>query len=131
MSQLPEPLASLHAGLLPVFEDVRIEWAVPQHGGVGGKRVLELGPLDGAHTYMLERFDSAEVVAVEANTHAYLRCLIVKELLEIRRARFLLGDFVEYLRATRDKFDVWAWFKREEKHLYKLKERMSNSGQGR
>jgi len=24
-----------------------------------------------------------------------------------------------------------AWFKREEKHLYKLKERMSNSGQGR
>lgn len=100
------PLPDVNAGPLPVFEDPRIEWAIAQIGGVEGKTVLELGPLEGGHTCMLERRGAKSVVAVEANARAYLKCLIVKELLGLERVRFLYGDFLEYLRQTQPKFDV-------------------------
>ena len=105
-SKLPEPLAELQAGSALLFEDPRIEWGVSQLGGVEGKTVIELGPLEAGHTYMLDHFGAAEIVSIEANTRAYLKCLIVKELLELKRARFLCGDFVEYLRTNERKFDV-------------------------
>jgi hypothetical protein len=105
-SKMPKPLATLHAGSLPLFEDTRIQWCVAQLGGVEGKTVLELGPLEAGHTYMLERFGAASIMSIEANTRAYLKCLIVKELLELKRVCFLCGDFVEWLRTNRTRFDV-------------------------
>jgi len=42
-----------------------------------GKKVLELGPLEGAHTYMLEKA-GGDVLSIEGNHGAYIRCLIVK-----------------------------------------------------
>src|SRR5262249_34849507 len=60
-------------------------------------RILELGPLEGAHTYQLEQLGAAEIVAIEANKEAFLKCLIVKDLAQLQRANFLLGDFVSYL----------------------------------
>ena len=38
-----------------------------------------------------------EVVAVEANTRAYLKCLVTKEILGIPSAKFLCGDGIRYL----------------------------------
>ncbi len=105
-SKLPEPLAALQAGSAQLFEDARIDWCVEQFGGFDGKTVLELGPLEAGHTYMLERLGAAEIVSIEANTRAYLKCLIIKELLELKRSRFLCGDFVQYLRTNQKKFDV-------------------------
>lgn len=105
-SNLPEPFAELQAGSAQLFEDARIEWCATQFNGFEGKTVLELGPLEAGHTYMIERLGAAEIVSIEANTRAYLKCLIVKELLELKRARFLCGDFVEYLRTNQRKFDV-------------------------
>src|SRR6187402_1626923 len=61
----------LQAGSTPLFDDSRIRWAVEHLGGVTGRRILELGPLEGGHTYMLERAGAASVVAIEANTRAY------------------------------------------------------------
>jgi hypothetical protein len=55
---------------------------------------------------MLERGGAGSIIAVEGNRRAYLKCLIVKELLGLHRARFLCGDFVEYLRSERTRFDV-------------------------
>jgi hypothetical protein len=37
-------------------------------------------------------------MAVESNPRAYLKCLVFKEIVGLSRARFLCGDFVEYLR---------------------------------
>ena len=84
-------------GRAPLFEDDRVTWAVTQAGGVSGKRILEIGPLEGGHTYMLERAGAAEVVAVEANTRSYLKCLCVKEVFQLRSVRFLLGDCVSFM----------------------------------
>jgi hypothetical protein len=104
-SRLPPPLADAKAGALQLFEDARVRWAVEMLGGVSGLRILELGPLEGGHTFMLEQAGAAQVIAVEGNTRAYLKCLVTKELLGLRHAQFLCGDFVAYLR-TAPRFDV-------------------------
>lgn len=107
-SRLPGSLRDLKAGTVPLFEDHRALWGMNEFGGVTGLSVLELGPLEGGHTYMLEQA-GARVLAVEANRHAYLRCLVIKELLGLQQARFLLGDFMPYLRELSESFDIcWA-----------------------
>ena len=105
-SRLPGPLASLQAGPVPAFEDPRIEWSLARLGGVADQRVLELGPLEGGHSYMLEHAGAREVIAIEANPRAYLRCLVVKELLGLARTRFWYGDFVQQLRLDASRFDL-------------------------
>lgn len=91
------PEAHAQAGQLPLFADDRIAWMLDQYGPLGGARVLELGPLEGSHTYQLEGAGAAAIDAVEANKLAFLRCLIVKELLGLKTARFHLGNFMKWL----------------------------------
>ena len=98
-SSLPAPWSNLQAGSLPLFDDGRIHWAIEALGGVSERTVLELGPLEAGHTYMLEKAGARSIVAIEANTRAFLKCLIASEIVGLQRARFLLGDFEEYLRA--------------------------------
>jgi hypothetical protein len=105
-SKLPPEAGPLEAGQWTVFEDQRVRWGLERLGGVASKEVLELGPHEGGHSYMLQHAKAASVVAVEANTRAYLKCLIVKEVLGLDRVHFLCGDFVEYLRLGPRKFDV-------------------------
>ncbi len=96
---------SLAAGRVPLFEDQRILWAIEQFGPLAGKHVLELGPLDGGHTSMLESA-GADILAIEANRTAFLRCLISKEIRGLRNARFMLGDGIKWLEATDDTYDL-------------------------
>lgn len=108
-SSFPGNLASLKAGHIPLFEDSRILWASEALGGVKGKRILELGPLEAGHTYMLEKLGAELILGIEANIHAYLKCLIVKETLELKQAKFLCGNFIKYLQSCQEKFDIcWA-----------------------
>jgi hypothetical protein len=104
-SHVPEP-AGLKSGQLPLFADDRITWAVQALGGVKDRTVLELGPLEAGHTYMLEQAGARSILAIEANTRAYLKCLIAKEVVGLRRSSFVLGDFEEYLRVGGPKFDA-------------------------
>jgi GT2 family glycosyltransferase len=75
-------------------------------GRLSGFKVLELGPLEAAHSYLLEGLDAASVVAVEANVEAFLKCLVVKELLQLSKSKFLLGDILEYLKSKPGRFDL-------------------------
>jgi hypothetical protein len=93
-------------GTHSLFDDPRILWAIEQAGGLAGRKVLELGPLEGAHTYLLHSAGASEVVAIEANTRGFLKCLVTKELLGLHRARFLCGDSQEFLRETAEFFDL-------------------------
>ncbi|MEV0678224.1 DUF1698 domain-containing protein [Actinosynnema sp. NPDC050436] len=99
------PLDGVTSGPVPLFADARVAWALEHLGPVAGRSVLELGPLEAGHTYQLTKA-GASVVAIEAQTTAYLKCLVVKELLGITGARFLLGDFLEHMRVTPDRYDV-------------------------
>ena len=110
-SRFPVAGPALQAGNVPLFEDPRLTWAdgalreLSGHG-FSGQSVLELGPLEAGHTYMLAQLGAQEVIAVEANAHAYLKCLVAKEVLDIPRAHFLLGDALGYMRTVDRTFDV-------------------------
>ncbi len=104
---LPAPYADCNAGTVPAFDDdPRVCWAAEALGGFKDARILELGPLEGAHTYQMQQRGAASVRAIESNRRAFLRCLIVKELLGLDRVRFDFGDFVAYLRQTTERFDL-------------------------
>ncbi len=105
-SRLPGAWNYLKAGTVSLFDDARIVWAAEQLGGFKDQRVIELGPLEAGHTYMLESLGAESIVAIEANKRAYLKCLIVKEILSLKRSRFMLGDFVAFLRESETSFDV-------------------------
>ncbi|HEX2028329.1 MAG TPA: class I SAM-dependent methyltransferase [Nitriliruptorales bacterium] len=88
-----------------LFDDPRMAWMIDRLRPGERWRILELGPLEGGHTAMLEQAGATDIVAVEAHERAFLRCLVVKNLLDLR-AHFLLGDFVAYLRHTAERFDL-------------------------
>jgi len=109
-SDLPDHLGVDSGARELLFADPRIGWLLDQTD-LKGARVLELGPLEGGHTFQLAAA-GAEVTAIEAHTHAYLRCLVAKELLGGSSdggrsggeggCRFLLGDFGAHLEAHPD-----------------------------
>jgi SAM-dependent methyltransferase len=101
------PVDGVASGHAALFKDGRIPWFLDQIGDCTGYRALELGPLEGGHTHMLEQANVKSVVAVEANQRAFLKCLIVQNALQMRKAHFLLGDFQEYLAAAQPaSFDI-------------------------
>ncbi len=94
----------LASGKSLLFEDPRIAWANEEFD-FRNKTVLELGPLEGGHSFMMERMGAKHVLALEANSRAFLKCLIVKDLYRLEKCNFLLGDFVQFLKASSSKFD--------------------------
>jgi hypothetical protein len=109
--RIEEVCPGLKSGLLPVFGADRRPSIAAQHlglvpGSLDGMTILELGPLEGAHTYQLARLGAKHILAIEANSEAYLKCLVVKEILQIPRCRLLLGDCLKFLQAQQDPFDM-------------------------
>jgi hypothetical protein len=88
---------NLTAGDHHLHGDPRIHWAISQFGSLDQRRVLEVGPLEGMHTYLLNQQGPALLDSVEANRLCFLRCLVTKEILGIDRARFHLGDIQQWL----------------------------------
>jgi hypothetical protein len=93
-------------GTAALFEDGRILWAEQQLGGFDGRKILELGPLECGHTFMLHERGALSIECIEANSRAFLKCLCIKELFGLHRANILLGDFVSHLKFNSDKYDI-------------------------
>jgi hypothetical protein len=102
LSTLPEGLRS---GSMDMFHDPRVALA-HRFFDFSRKSVLELGPLEGGHTYGIHALGASSITAVEGNSRSFLKCLVVKELFGLSRANFLYGDIIKYLEATDAKFDV-------------------------
>lgn len=106
-SQLPQWLDVTTApGTAPLFEDDRVNWARDRFGGFDGWNILELGPLEAGHSYMFEKEGAKNVVAVEANTRAFLKCLCIKEILKLNSVEFKLGDFMRFLEVENERYDL-------------------------
>ncbi len=106
LSVFPPPHEHLKAGIYPLFQDIRLTWAMNALGGIEGKKIIELGPLEGGHSYMLEKRGAREIIAVEANPRAFMKSLLIKQLFRLQRTDFLFGDFNAYLEESLDFFDV-------------------------
>jgi hypothetical protein len=79
----PEPLISdqdQRIAMLDGLEPVR------------GRSVLEIGPLEGGHSKQMLDLGAEQVVAIESNPEAYLKCLAVKSALGLDHAHFVYGD---------------------------------------
>ncbi|WP_233829226.1 class I SAM-dependent methyltransferase [Paraburkholderia sp. ZP32-5] len=87
------------------FEDGRLQWFESVCGGFAGKSALELGPMEGGHTYMLAQAGASPVLAIEANSKCFLKCLLVQNALKFN-AEFMYGDFRELLRKREQRFDL-------------------------
>jgi hypothetical protein len=88
-------------------QDPRLLWHLKMLGGAKDKRILELGALEGAHTKMMIEVGAREVIAIEGLSDCWLRCLIVKEVFQLNKARFLFCDFCNYVaNYTGEKFDI-------------------------
>jgi hypothetical protein len=99
----PTPQTAVDSAAVPWVSRLPIPGVV---AGVAGASCLELGPLEGGHSYALDRARAERVVAIEANKDAFLKCLVAKELLGMRSCSFLCGDVIAYLESTTDKYDV-------------------------
>jgi hypothetical protein len=93
-------------GHAELFDDPRVKWLNDELGPLADLDVLELGPLEGAHSYMMQRFGARSVTAIEANVRAFLKCLCIKEIFGLSRVNFLLGDFIRFLEDCGRDFDI-------------------------
>lgn len=90
-------------GPVRACEDYRIEWFEKfVSGGFKGKSVLELGPLEAGHSYMLQHAGADSITAIEGNSRSYLKCLIMKEVFGLENVHFQLGDFVSFLQQNKE-----------------------------
>jgi|TARA_B110000495_G_scaffold197627_1_gene208201 hypothetical protein len=105
-SIMPDEMGVDSKGIGKLHDDARIHWASNVFGGFQDKTVLELGPLEACHTAMMESKGAKLIRGIEGNADAYLRCLVVKELLNLKAARFELGNFVDFLREGDEVFDI-------------------------
>jgi hypothetical protein len=123
----------LEAGETNHFDaDDRVPWANSHlPGGLNGMSVLELGPLEAYHTYHFQQLGAGEITSVEYNNVSLLKCLIVKELLNLK-AKFLYGDCVKYLENAGQRFDLcWAsgvlYHQTDPLHLLSLMQAVSDN----
>ncbi len=100
------PAFNITAGAHHLYADGRIQKALQHFGSLEGKTVLEIGPLEGMHTFMLNQARPRVIDAVEANKLCFLRCLVTKQILDIDRARFVLGDIQEWLEKGGQEYDL-------------------------
>ena len=104
------PIEGVSTGETPLFEDPRVVWALTHLNRLGIETsqsdFLELGPLEGGHSFGLVRNGVKSVTAIEANKQAFLKCLVAREVLGYARVRFLLGDAMAFLQATQESYDV-------------------------
>ncbi len=99
------PQFNVDAGTLDLSTDKRLHWGIECFGDIQGKRIAELGPLEGGHTLALEAA-GGRVDAVESSGVAYLKCLIAKEICGLKNARFHLGDCTSWLEDNDAAYDL-------------------------
>jgi len=102
------PIPNTVTGKAAVHElpgSVRI--ALKRFGPIDGFKVLELGPNECEITIGLSKEKVDEIISIETRSRTFLKCLVIKNILGMKNVRFLLGNFIEYLRLRNDeKFDL-------------------------
>lgn len=93
-------------GAIALEDDARFSAWLETGVEIRGKRVLELGPLEGAHSKYLCEAGAREVVAVEGRPQNYLKCCLVKNVFSLDAAVFVLDRIENVTRQTYGRFDL-------------------------
>ncbi|WP_339834366.1 class I SAM-dependent methyltransferase [uncultured Parvibaculum sp.] len=106
-SMMPEESGLVSTpGTAALFADARISWLADRIGGFDGKNILELGPLEAGHTFMMHNGNARAITAIESNSRSFLKCLCIKEIFNLHRAQFLYADALEYAAGADESFDL-------------------------
>ena len=77
---------------------------------VRGKQVLELGPLEAAHTITLKMLGAASVVSIEGQVDNFYKCCMISNLLSLQDCHFFYDDIEmiseKFLKKLGEPFDV-------------------------
>lgn len=103
--ELPSTANAVSGGWAKTFVDPKIDWFIEKIGGVKGLNGLELGPLEGGHSWMLQNNGVQSLKSIESNRNSFLKCLIVKNILRMDNVKFVLGDFCKFLEKPSEFFD--------------------------
>jgi len=95
---------NFYGGDLDLCNDKRLLWHLTTIDRPRSKHILELGPLEGAHTKTLENA-GLFVRAIEGDGNNFLKCLLVKNIFYLK-ARFDYGDFCEFIEKTAYWYDI-------------------------
>lgn len=85
------------SGTAALFDDHRVHAIARNIGGLAGKSVLELGPLEGGHSIMMAEQGASSILSIEANSRAFMKCLIVNSIFKKDNIDFVLGNFDLFL----------------------------------
>lgn len=85
--------------------DARPMFCRESFGNLGDLKILELGPSDGYNTLGLELEGANDVVSIEGNAGAFLRCVTLKNAFGMK-SNFLYGDFEKYIKKLNFRYDL-------------------------
>lgn len=106
ISKLPDG-APVSGGVIPLFQDQRIIEGIRMMGGtLQGMKVVELGPFEGGHTYILHNAGASSIVAFEGNSVCYLKTLIAKEIFNLHKLKLIYGGIENWLEDNKEEFDL-------------------------
>lgn len=84
-----------------------VRFALKRFGPIDDLKVLELGPNECEITIGLSKEKVKEIISIETRSRTFLKCLVIANILGLKNVRFLLGNFIEYLRLRNDeRFDL-------------------------
>lgn len=92
-------------GTMNLSDDGRIHWLNKMYD-VKNKNILECGPLELGHSYMLHKLGCKHITSIESNWFCFLKCLVVKDSFKLNNIDLLFGDIVEYAKNNNKKFDL-------------------------
>jgi len=97
ISRLPDTPAGeeMDIGQIPLFGDPRISKFL-ERVNVMGKHVLELGSLEGGHSFMLSQA-GATVTGIEGSPLGYLKTLLIKDAYDLANFKPVFGNLVSSL----------------------------------
>lgn len=85
-------------GTVDLYNDPRLQWQIDNLPMIKGMHILELGPLEGAHTLAMYKRGVSSVTAIEGVSDCFLRCLIVQQAFPaLTEALFVFADFNKYI----------------------------------
>jgi hypothetical protein len=70
------------------------------------KTVLEVGPLEGGNTIIIEKLRARTITAVEGHLENYIRCCVVKNLMGLRNTTFVFDDAMNVTPEKYGTFDI-------------------------
>lgn len=73
---------------------------------IKGKCILELGALEGMHTFMLESAGADEIIAIEGRKENFLKCLLIKNAYKLHKSTFLHADIEKAVYKIKRRFDL-------------------------